>query len=494
MTLKINFAKNYENIQKCRVYTVFQDENLTGLAADFNQENDNFLTDLIEEAEFKGKEGEFFTLRTNIGETKSIVLLGLGKKEGFSEKTAIDLGGQLAQRLTKEKFLEVSLFAENMDVDRQLDLGLGVLLGNYHFDKYFGDKKKPKKLSTFVLHTPDCNAAQDAFNDRNILAESAFFTRDLTSEPANVLYPGSFVERIQELTALGVEVDILNEEDMEKLGMGALLSVGRGSEKESYMAVMKWWGAENGNEAPVAFCGKGVTFDTGGTCLKSAGPMADMKFDMGGAGVVAGLMHNFAKRKAKANIVGLVGLVENMPSGNASRPGDVVTTMSGQTVEILNTDAEGRLVLSDVMHYCQEKYSPQAMVDLATLTGAILVSLGHEFAGAFYNNEELKDKILDVADETGEKAWPMPMTKGFDKAINSKIADMINTSTINPWGSSITAAQFLNRFVKKETPWVHIDMAGTVWQKSDQPRSVKGATGYGVMLLDRLVRKYYEKK
>ena len=294
---------------------------------------------------------------------------------------------------------------------------------------------------------------------------------------------------MRRLTKLGVKVEVFGEKQLEKLGMRALLGVGQGSRRESQVAVMQWNGAGRGRQ-PIAFLGKGVTFDTGGISIKPAAGMGDMKWDMGGAGAVAGLMMALAGRKAKANVVGLIGLVENMPDGNAQRPGDIVTSMSGKTIEILNTDAEGRLVLADVLWYCQQRFKPAFMVDLATLTGAIIVSLGHEYAGLFANDDALAKNLIAAGEATGEKVWRMPLAGAYDKMIDSDIADVKNIGGRD--AGSITAAQFLQRFTNG-VPWAHLDIAGMAWSSKDSDTVPKGGTGYGVRLLDRLVRDYYER-
>jgi leucyl aminopeptidase len=334
----------------------------------------------------------------------------------------------------------------------------------------------------------DAQAASAAWTPLRAIAHGSFITRDLVSEPANILTPAEFARRIEKLSELGLEIEVLGPEQMLALGFGSLMGVAQGSDNPPRMAIMTWNGGKPG-EKPVAFIGKGVTFDTGGISIKPAAGMEDMKWDMAGAGAVTGLMATLAGRKAKVNAVGLVGLVENMPGANAQRPGDVVKSYSGQTIEVLNTDAEGRLVLADVLWYAQEKFDPKFMIDLATLTGAIIVALGHDHAGLFSNNDELSTRLLAAGTETGEKLWRMPMAKEYDKLLKSDIADMKNI-TGRP-GSSITAAHFIARFVN-EKPWAHLDIAGTAWSSKDHPTVPKGATAYGVRLLDRLVADYYE--
>jgi leucyl aminopeptidase len=347
-------------------------------------------------------------------------------------------------------------------------------------------------LKKLTLMTDGAAGARTAFERDEAIADGVFFARDLVSEPANVIYPESLAREAKRLSELGVRVEILGEKEMKQLGMHSLLGVGQGSDRDSQMAVMIWQGAGDLKKSPpLAFVGKGVTFDTGGISIKPAAGMEDMKWDMAGAGAVIGAMKALAGRKAKANVVGLVGLVENMPSGSAQRPGDVVTSMSGQTIEVINTDAEGRLVLADVLWYCQDRFKPTAMIDLATLTGAIMVSLGKEHAGLFSNNDTLSASLQAAGKAVGEKVWPMPLGEAYDKLINSDIADMKNVG--GRWGGSITAAQFLQRFVNG-TPWAHLDIAGMAWSDKDVPTIPKGATAFGVRLLDRLVADGYEKK
>ena len=333
--------------------------------------------------------------------------------------------------------------------------------------------------------------ADDASASLLAIAEGVFFTRDLVNEPANHLTTTEFANRLEDMQNIGLIVEVLEEDKLAELGMGSLLSVGQGSDSPSMVVVMKWMGGEE-DDAPLALVGKGVVFDTGGISLKPAGGMEDMTMDMGGAGVVAGAMRALALRKAKANVVGLVGLVENMPSGNATRPGDVVTSMKGDTIEVINTDAEGRLVLCDVMHYAQETFKPAGMIDLATLTGAIIIGLGHENAGVFSNDDKLCNAFLKAAAAEGEGAWRMPLGKAYADQLKSRIADVKNVGG-RPAGS-ITAAEFLHRFVQDGTPWIHLDIACVASVKADTAYAPKGATGWGVMALNRLVEDMFEAK
>jgi leucyl aminopeptidase len=368
-------------------------------------------------------------------------------------------------------------------------------LRSYRFDKYRTVEKPGQKpvLTELVIAANHPNAARSTFGRARAVADAVFFARDLVSEPANILYPESFAERIRErLTALGVTVEILGEAKLQKLGMGALLGVGQGSERETQLVVMNYAGAPKvKNKRPVAFVGKGVTFDTGGISLKPAAGMEDMKWDMAGAGAVTGLMAALAGRKAKVNAVGVVALVENMPDGKAQRPGDIVKSMSGQTIEVLNTDAEGRLALADALYYTIDRFKPQAVIDLATLTGAVIIALGSEFAGLFANDDELANELIAAGTETGEKLWRLPMADAYDKAIDSDAADMKNIAGDRGAGSAIGAV-FLKRFVK-DTRWAHLDIAGVAWSKKDKPTVPKGATAFGVRLLDRFVADVYER-
>ncbi len=366
------------------------------------------------------------------------------------------------------------------------ELALGLVLRAYEFsDHKTKDVKKPGKLR--VMCSDPEGAATD-WTAPEALAEGVYFSRDLVSEPANVLSTSEFAARLEAMKKLGLKVEVLEEKVLEKLGMRALLAVGQGSAMPSKVVVMEWQGG--GKEAPLALVGKGVVFDTGGISLKPAAGMEDMTMDMGGAGTVSGVMKALALRKAKANVVGLVGLVENMPDGLAQRPGDVVKSMKGDTVEVINTDAEGRLVLCDVMWYAQDRFKPAGMIDLATLTGAIIIGLGHENAGVFSNDDTLCNAFLKAAGAEGEGAWRMPLGKAYDEMLKSNIADMKNVGG-RPAGS-ITAAQFLQRFVKDETPWIHLDIAGVASVKKDTDLAPKGATGWGVLALNRLIADRYE--
>ncbi|MGL4238358.1 leucyl aminopeptidase [Tabrizicola sp.] len=371
---------------------------------------------------------------------------------------------------------------------RAADMAFGLAMRAYDFDTHkTGEKTAPGPV-TLMAANPEAVARAAA--PMTAVAEGVFFTRDLVNEPANVLTTLDFANRLAAMQELGLEVEVLDEPELIRLGMNALLGVGQGSESPSKVVVMQWNGGKKG-EAPFALIGKGVVFDTGGISIKPAAGMEEMTMDMGGAGVVAGVMRTLALRKAKANVVGLVGIVENMPDGRAQRPGDVVKSMKGDTIEVINTDAEGRLVLADVLWYTQERFKPTGMINLATLTGAIIVALGHENAGVFSNNDNLCNAFLAAAKAEGEGAWRMPMGEAYDQKLKSRIADMMNVGGRD--GGAITAAQFLQRFVKADVPWCHLDIAGTALLKSDSTLAPKGATGWGVMSLDRLIRDRFEK-
>ncbi len=428
----------------------------------------------------KVKTGEGFTLGFPAGlAAKALLVVKLDRRPTVEE--ARRAGASLA-KFKGEDALLVCAGA----VSRLADLALGLALRGYGFDAHKTAAKVVAEGSVIQCAKPDEARAEAAAG--MAVAEGVFFTRDLVNEPANVLTTQEFADRLVAMEALGLKVEVLDEDELAKLGMRTLLAVGQGSESPSKVVVMQWNGG--GDEKPLALIGKGVVFDTGGISIKPAAGMEDMTMDMGGAGVVSGVMRALALRGAKANVVGVVGLVENMPDGKAIRPGDVVVSMKGDTVEIINTDAEGRLVLCDIMWYAQERFEPTGMVDLATLTGAIIIGLGHENAGVFSNNDVFCAAFLKAAGAEGEGAWRMPLGQAYDDQLKSRVADMKNVGG-RPAGS-ITAAQFLKRFVKPETPWIHLDIAGVASVTSDTMLAPKGATGWGVMALDRLVRDGFE--
>ena len=445
---------------------------------------------------FTGKNGATLDIVAPQGlSAPRLVVIGTGKDGALKQRDIIKLGG-IAMGKVPSAATEATILAEfgsgALKPDQIADLALGVRLRAYSFDLYKTKRKEGDERADKVHIDLACSspaAAEKAWGRTGGIADGVVLARDLINEPANVLYPIEFARRASALTKLGVGVEVLDVAAMRKLGMGALLGVGQGSEHDSRLVVMRWNGGKRGAE-PVAFIGKGVCFDTGGISIKPAQGMEDMKGDMAGAACVVGLMHALAVRKAKVNAVGAIGLVENMPDGKAYRPGDILKTMSGQTIEIINTDAEGRLVLADVLHYVNKRFKPKFMINLATLTGAIIVSLGQEYAGLFSNNDKLVERLVKAGEATGERVWRMPLGPEYDKLIDSKFADMKNTG--GRWAGSITAAQLLQRFVDK-TPWAHLDIAGTALGSPQTEINRSWSSGWGVRLLDRLVEDYYEK-
>ncbi|HEX5210545.1 MAG TPA: leucyl aminopeptidase [Pseudolabrys sp.] len=447
---------------------------------------------------FTGKSGSALELIVPDGlKVSRLVVIGVGKTAALEQKDILKLGG-LAMGKLPSAAPEGMVFAElpgrALKADETAELALGVVLRAYAFDRYKTKRKDDEKLPakrSMTVAVGDVAAVRKAYAAREAIAGGVLMARDLVNEPANVLYPEEFARRALALKKTGVAVEVLDVKAMKKLGMNALLGVGQGSVRDSRIVVMRWNGGK-ASEAPVAFIGKGVCFDTGGISIKPAAGMEDMKGDMAGAACVTGLMQALAARKARVNAVGVIGLVENMPDGNAQRPGDIVTSMSGQTIEIINTDAEGRLVLADAIWYTAKRFKPKFMVDLATLTGAIIVALGQEYAGMFANDDTLSDRLTKAGEATGELVWRMPLNPAYDKMIDSKFADMKNTGG-SRWGGAITAAQFIQRHVADKTPWAHLDIAGTGFDSRQTDINKSWGSGWGVRLLDRLVKDYYEK-
>ncbi len=456
---------------------------------EFPLEKAQMVRDTAKLARFKGDAGQSFLLiNEEGGKLVRIVLLGVAEGDAGDYQKA---GGDIVAKVQTSGAKHIAIHGANLSAKAAAEVAYGATLRNWRMDKYrtkLAETSKPTVHGLTVVGAPA--EAADLWTSYKAIADGVALTKELVTEPANIIYPESFVERCQHLADLGVEITVLDVPAMEKLGMGALLGVGQGSRRPSRMLIMKWDGTGGMQERPVALVGKGVTFDTGGISIKPAAGMEDMKWDMGGAGAVAGTMKALAGRKAKAYVIGVCGLVENMPDGNAQRPGDIVTSMSGQTIEVLNTDAEGRLVLCDALHWTQENYNPEYIVDLATLTGAIIVSLGSEYAGLFSNSDELADKLTAAGKASGDPLWRFPLSKAYDKMIDSPIADMKNIG--GKGAGSITAAQFLGRFIKDGVKWAHLDIAGTVWADKAGPVWDKGATGFGVRLLDRFVADNFE--
>jgi leucyl aminopeptidase len=474
---------------------------LTSTAADADRATGGALARAQAVTRFAGKPGQTVELLAPQGlKASRILLVGLGKPADFDGPAAERLAAGVVARLLTSGENDV-VFALDLPKGAKLKvdqlaahLAMGAKLRSYRFDHYRTkqrDEDKPT-LSRVTIGTPETAGAKKRWAPLEAVAEGTFRARDLVNEPPNVLSPQEFANRTRTLAKLGVKVEVLGEAEMKKLGMGALLGVGQGSDRESQLVVMQWHGAKGKKkDAPVAFVGKGVCFDSGGLSLKTGAGMMGMKGDMGGAAAVVGTMHALASRKAAVNAVGVIGLVENMPDGKAQRPDDVVTSMSGQTIEVLNTDAEGRLVLADALWYTQTRFKPKFVIDLATLTGAIMTALGNEHAGMFSNDDKLSGRIAEAGREEGESVWRLPLGEAYDKLIKSKIADMKNIG--GPHGGSITAAQFLQRFVDK-TPWAHLDIAGVAWQDGEhKPLIPSWGTGWGVRVLNRLVADHYEK-
>ncbi len=456
--------------------------------------------DLVERAaaaeRFKGKSGSALDIVAPTGlDVSRLVVVGAGKARDLKGQDFVKLGGTAMGKVpaAAAQATIVADLPSALRPEAVADIGLGVRLRAYSFDRYKTKRKDDDERASdpkIAIATGNVPAVRKAFLARGALADGVALARDLVNEPANILYPEEFARRAAELKKVGVGIEVLDVAAMKKLGMNALLGVGQGSVRDSRMVIMRWNGGKRGTP-PLAFIGKGVCFDTGGISIKPAAGMEDMKGDMAGAACVVGLMQALALRKAKVNVIGAIGLVENMPDGRAQRPGDIVTSMSGQTIEVINTDAEGRLVLADVLHYVQKRFKPKFMIDLATLTGAIIIALGHEHAGLFANDDKLADRLLKAGQATGERLWRMPLGPEYDKKINSKFADMKNVGGRD--GGSITAAQFLQRFVDKATPWAHLDIAGTGMGSPQSEINKSWASGFGVRLLDRLVVDHYER-
>jgi leucyl aminopeptidase len=491
--LDIAFAKPALPKSGALALLVHEGEKPSGLWQQADEATGGAISRAFEVAEFTGAKGKTCVILAPGANLTRVLAVGLGKPADVTAKVFEEAGGAVATNLSQEPSAAVANSA--LDAGQAADVALGAVLRAYRFDRY-RTREKPEdlpKLAKLTVLAAETAKARTAWERAEAAANGVFLTRDLVSEPANVLHPAELAERCGKLAELGIKVETFGLKELTKLGFGALLGVAKGSANEPRMVVMSWSGASgNGRKAkdkPIVFVGKGVTFDTGGISIKPAAGMEDMKWDMAGAGTVIGLMAALAGRKAKVDAIGLVGLVENMPSGTAQRPGDVVTSYSGQTIEVINTDAEGRLVLADVLWYAQQKYDPKIIVDLATLTGAIIIGLGHEYAGLFSNDDGLSQRLTAAGLATGERVWRMPLDEAYDKQIKSDIADMKNVGG-RP-GGSITAAQFIQRFVNGK-PWAHLDIAGMAWATKDSAVVPKGATAFGVRLLDRLVADNYE--
>ena len=485
MTIQINYkTSNSKKVSSNLVLFVDEKFNISRLKDYISNSEFSYISELLKNSDLKKD-----LLVFEINSQKSIFLASI--KKDIKTSDIENLGAKFYSYINYDKKNEYYVNSDTSSSKIKNFVGYflhGIKLKSYEFNIY-KSKKNKKLVFINVIGNKNKISSQDQLRFK-ALEEGTFFARDLVSEPGNILHPDEYARRINSLKKFGLKINIYDEKKLKKLGMNALLGVGQGSIRGSYLVTMEWNGAKN-NTKPLAFVGKGVCFDTGGISLKPAKFMEDMTYDMAGSATVVGLMKNLAVRKAKINAVGVVGLVENMPGGNAQRPGDIVKSYSGKTIEILNTDAEGRLVLADALTFTEKKFKPKFMVDLATLTGAIIVSLGSEYAGLFSNDDKLSKQLIEAGDKVDEKLWRMPLHKNFDKLIDSKNADMQNINYVGGAGST-TAAQFLQRFVLNKTPWAHLDIAGMAFSKYGGALNSGGATGYGVRLLNKLIEDDYE--
>ena len=487
--MKITFAED----AKADIVAFIVDEGrkLPKSAAELDKASGGLLTEAATAARFEGKPGQIAVVVLPKGaDAKRAVLVGGGKPKGRDGQAYERIGAALMKSQASSGFKSVALHVEKGE--NAARAAAGAKLAAYRFDTYktkLKDDQKPSVTSLAVV-TEDPKEAKAAFKQLGAATDGTYFARDLVNEPPNTLYPASYAKRLKALEKIGVEVEILGEKEMKKLGMGSLLGVGQGSVKESQLVIMKWMGGKEGDD-PVILVGKGVCFDTGGISLKPGANMEAMRGDMGGSAAVAGTIKAVATRKAKANVIGIVGLVENMPDGDAIRPGDILTSASGQTIEVQNTDAEGRLVLADALWYAQENFDPAVIIDLATLTGAVVVALGHEHAGMFTDDDSLAKALKHAGREEGESVWRLPLGDVYDRMLKSKFADMRNIG--GRAAGSITAAQFLKRFVNEGVKWAHLDIAGVAWREGEKPpQDPSWASGFGPRLLDRWIKDNYE--
>jgi len=486
MSIQINYKKNSPKKPANNVI-LFVDEsfNINNLKEHVSNLEFSYISDLLTNSDLK-KNLLFFEVNSK----KTIFLISA--KKNLEPSDIENLGAEFHGYINYDKKNDYFVNSDSISSKIENFLGHflhGLKLKSYEFNIY-KSKKEEKIISINVIGSKNLISIQNELRFKAI-ENGTFFARDLVSEPPNVLNPKEYVNRLLKLKKLGIKVTVYNESQMKKLGMHSLLGVGRGSINESFLVTLEWNGSRKDKKAPLSFVGKGVCFDTGGISLKPAKFMEEMKYDMAGSAVVAGLIQTLATRKAKVNAVGVVGLVENMPGGNAQRPGDIVKAYNGKTIEVLNTDAEGRLVLADALSFTEAKFKPRFMIDLATLTGAIIVALGEEYAGLFSNNDDLSNRLFKIGEKVKEKVWRLPLHDNYDKLINSPIADIQNINYSGGAGS-ITAAQFLQRFVTSKTPWAHLDIAGMAFSKKAANLNPGGATGFGVRLLNQLIEEHYE--
>ncbi len=501
MSLNVSFSKAPLKTAEAAVLCFYDEKEHSAAVSSLNYEFHGFVDHILEKNKsFTGKFGQVEVLMVPENSPYDyVVLMGCGRKDDLDLTQAEKLGGRLCAALMNTSIEMVEVYVDN-DISHSGEIaalmGAGMKMRSYTFEQYQSkdtDDEPQKDLHEVHFVVFDADKANTIYADQYAVINGVYFARDLVNEPPNMLYPEVYAKRVKDrLKPLGVEVDILDEKKMTKLGMGALLAVGQGSDRESRMVIMRWKGDKTSNDAPLGFVGKGVTFDTGGISLKPGAGMEDMKMDMGGSAAVVGLMEALARRQSKANVVAIVGLVENMPSARAYRPADIITSYSGKTIEVLNTDAEGRLVLVDCMSYMQEVYKPALMIDLATLTGAMLVSLGHEYCGTFATDDGLWQQMDKAGRDTDEKLWRMPLDETWKKEMEGSISDTQNMSNAGRWAGSCTAAGFLWHFVDEDMSWAHMDIAGTAWIKKDRDITPKYGTGFGVRVLNKFVADNYE--
>lgn len=506
MTFSLFFSQKPSKNADTIAVGIYEGQNMPESTKYVDADHDKAITHALKtNASFKGKTGQMLTLSLNNKKTARIIVFGLGKKQDLKILNLDTIGGKLYAHLKSSSAETLDIYIDGIQTNDKAEakdiaahLAMGFKLKSYSFDKH-KSKKDDEGNNTIDQITMITEKAEDSdknFADYDATISGVFLARDLVNEAPNILHPESYADLIKkELKPLGVEIEILDEKKMQKMGFGALLAVGQGSIRESRVAIMRWNGAKNSqkSKAPIAFVGKGVTFDTGGISLKPGAEMDLMKMDMGGSAAVVGLMKALASRKANADVIGIVGLVENMPSDRAYRPGDIITSHAGKTIEVLNTDAEGRLVLADVLTYVQQTYKPEVIIDLATLTGAIMVALGFEYCGTFANDNDLWEQLEESSNNTGEKFWRMPLDEAYRKEMESDVADLRNLGSLGRYGGACSAAGFLEHFIEDGVKWAHIDIAGTAWWKTDKPTTPKGGTGFPVRALNDFVAKNFEK-
>ena len=500
MSVRVTFPKADTPAKGHVVVTTFDDTTLGTNAKKIDKSVDGLISSALKKDKtFKGKNGQTLSLYApEKSKIDRITVVGLGKAGDFDALKAEEAGGKLFAAIGSAGVKEVLLFTEKSKALKNelmaAHLANGFKLRSYNFDRYKSKDKKDKspKLAAIKVVSAHPANSKSVFETLDPATEGAFWARDLVNTAPNDLYPESYAKQIRDtLKPLGVDVEILTEKKLEQMGAGAIMAVGKGSERQPRMVIMRWNGGTKKDDT-IGLVGKGVTFDTGGISIKPGAGMDEMKMDMGGSAAVVGTIKALAARKAKVNVVGIVGLAENMPSSNAYRPGDIVTSLSGKTIEVLNTDAEGRLVLADCLTHLQQKFKPSVIIDLATLTGAMMVALAHEYCGTFANDDKLWGQLEKASAGTGEKLWRMPLDEVWKKEMESNVADVQNLGKSGRWGGACTAAGFLEHFIENDTPWAHMDIAGTAWRKADKPTVPKYGSGFGVRVLDDWIKNTYE--